>query len=89
MLIILILIFWILTSIILIVVINKLLAFDSVWDQIDETMTNYVLFLEEKTKGGLLSNHPEVLEFHKKTVEIREKMKSLGQTVRIVRGNNG
>ena len=86
-------IFVVLLSILLIIALvislKRLLAFDSIWDDIDVVLTNYIKFMEDKTSRGIMSNHPEIMEFHQKTVEVKETMKVHGKTVRNQRGYNG
>lgn len=68
---------------------RKLLKFDSIWDKLDKDLSDYQNFLTETTTRGILTDHPEIREFHKRTTRVRDEMIVYRAVISSARGKGG
>ena len=67
-------------------VLRRLLRFDDVWDALDRDLAEYQRYLVDQTSRGIMTDHPEVREFHKRTTGVRDAMASHRASIASVRG---
>ena len=52
------------------VLVKRLFQYDGLLQTISEGLDDYRNFLKRKTSRGILEDHPEIREFHERTVEL-------------------
>lgn len=65
---------------------KRLLQFDALWDRVDKDLTEYQSYLVDRTSRGILTDHPEVREFHQTTTRVRDAMAAHRDSIISVRG---
>lgn len=52
------------------ILVKRLFQYDGLVQTISEGLDDYRNFLKKKTSRGILEDHPEIREFHERTVEL-------------------
>lgn len=71
------------------IALKKLLKFDSIWNLLDKDLAEYQKFLIDTTSRGILTDSPEIREFHKRTTRVRDEMVIYRAVISSARGRGG
>jgi len=65
----------------LVVFIRRLFQYDAFVDLMKEGLEDYAGFVKQRVKRGILEAHPEIMEFHERTMDLIRHIETWGAVI--------